>query len=331
MRLAAVLLMAVAATPPPAAAQTAAAATAASGGWTVPRTPDGQPDLQGVWDYRTATPLERPAEFAGKEFLTDQEIAGYERRAAARDDGRPPDDPRSDPSVHPPWWLDYGRSVVGTRRSSLVVEPPDGRIPPLTADAQKRAADRRAVSRGRGPADSPEDRTLWERCITRGLPEGMLPAGYNNNVQFLQTPGYVVIVSEMIHDARIVPIDGRPHAPAAIRSWLGDSRGRWEGNTLVVETMNFSPKTNFRGAGENLRLTERFTRIDRGTIEYRFTVDDPKTWTRPWSAEIPLMQTEGPLYEYACHEANYGLAHILSGARYTEKEAARAPAADPRR
>src|SRR6187455_1524983 len=186
MRLAAVLLMAVAATPPSAAAQTAAAATAASSGWTVPRTPDGQPDLQGVWDYRTATPLERPAQFAGKEFLTDQEIAEYERRAAARDDGRPPDDARSDPSVHPPWWLDYGRSVVATRRSSLIVEPSDGRVPPLTAEAQKRAADRRAATRGRGPADSPEDRTLWERCITRGLPEGMLPAGYNNNVQVVQ-------------------------------------------------------------------------------------------------------------------------------------------------
>jgi len=289
MRLAAVLLMAVAATPPSAAAQTAAAATAASSGWTVPRTPDGQPDLQGVWDYRTATPLERPAEFTGKEFLTDREIADYERRAAARDDGRPPDDPRSDPSVHPPWWLDYGRSVVGTRRSSLVVEPADGRIPPLTADAQKRAADRRAASRERGPADSPEDRTLWERCITRGLPEGMLPAGYNNNVQFLQTPGYVVIVSEMIHDARIVPIDGRPHAPPAVRSWLG--------------------------------LTERFTRIDRDTIEYRFTVDDPGTWARPWTVTFPLVKSEGAIYEYACHEANYGLQNILKNARATESGA----------
>ena len=316
----AVLLMAVVALPGPAAAQNAAA-TAGNAGWVVPRTPDGQPDLQGVWDYRTATPLERPAQFAGKEFLTDQEIAEYERRAAARDDGRPPDDARSDPSVHPPWWLDYGRSVVGTRRSSLVVEPPDGRIPALTADAQKRAADRRAASRGRGPADAPEDRSLWERCITRGLPEGMLPAGYNNNVQFVQTPGYVVIASEMIHDARIVPIDGRAHAPSAIRSWLGDSRGRWEGNTLVVETTNFSAKTNFRGAGENLRLIERFTRIDRDTIEYGFTVDDPGTWTRPWTVTFPLVRSDGAMYEYACHEANYGLQNILKNARATEPAA----------
>jgi hypothetical protein len=313
---AAVLLAAVVVMPAAATAQTAAAA--GNAGWVVPRTPDGQPDLSGVWDYRTATPLERPAQFAGKEFLTDQEIAEYERRAASRDDGRPPDDPRSDPSVHPPWWLDYGRNVVATRRSSLIVDPPDGRIPPLTADAQGKAAERRAASKGRGPADSPEDRTLWERCITRGLPEGMLPAGYNNNVQFLQTPAYVVIVSEMIHDARIVPIDGRPHAPAVIRSWLGDSRGRWEGNTLVVETTNFSPKTNFRGASENLRLIERFTRIDRDTIEYRFTVEDPSTWERPWTVTFPLVKSDGQMYEYACHEANYGLQNILKNARVAE-------------
>jgi hypothetical protein len=315
----AVLLTAVVAWPGPATAQNAAAP--GNAGRALPRTPDGQPDLQGVWDYRTATPLERPAQFAGKEFLTDQDIAEYERRAAARDDGRPPDDARSDPSVHPPWWLDYGRSVVATRRSSLVVEPADGRIPALTADAQKRAADRRAATRGRGLADSPEDRSLWERCITRGLPEGMLPAGYNNNVQFVQTPGYVVVTSEMIHDARIVPIDGRGHAPSAIRSWLGDSRGRWEGNTLIVETTNFSPKTYCRGASENLRLTERFTRIDRDTIEYRFTVDDPGTWTRPWTVTFPLVRSDGAMYEYACHEANYGLGNILKNARATERAA----------
>ena len=300
------------ATPPPAATASGAA------GWVMPRTPDGQPDLQGVWDYRTATPLERPPEFAAKAFLTDQEIADYERRAAAREDGRPPDDPRSDPSVHPPWWLDYGRQVVSTRRSSLVVDPGDGRIPALTAQAQHRATERRAASRGRGPADSPEDRTLWERCITRGLPEGMLPAGYNNNVQFVQTPAYVVIISEMIHDARIVPIDGRPHAPASIRSWLGDSRGRWEGDTLVVETTNFSPKANFRGASENLRLVERFTRTDQRTIDYRISVEDPTTWVRPWTISFPLARSDDQIYEYACHEANYGLRNILKNARIAE-------------
>ena len=228
-----------------------------------------------------------------------------------------------DPSVHPPWWLDYGRQVVSTRRSSLVVDPHDGRIPALTAQAQHRAAERRAASRARGPADSPEDRTLWERCITRGLPEGMLPAGYNNNVQFVQTPAYVVIISEMIHDARIVPIDGRPHAPASIRSWLGDSRGRWEGDTLVVETTNFSPKANFRNASDNLRLVERFTRTDQRTIDYRISVEDATTWVRPWTVSFPLAKSEGQIYEYACHEANYGLQNILKNARAAETDALR--------
>jgi hypothetical protein len=308
----------------PAAAQPAGGGSGTSS-WVMPRTPDGQPDLQGVWDYRTATPLERPAEFAGKEFLTDQEIADYERRAAAREDGRPPDDPRTDPSVHPPWWLDYGRRVVATRRSSLIIDPPDGRIPAQTAGALKRAAERRAASGGRGPADSPEDRTLWERCITRGHPEGMLPAGYNNNIQVVQTPGYVVIVSEMIHDARVIPIDGRPHAPAVIQSWLGDSRGRWDGATLVVETRNFTSKSAFRGASEHLRLTERFTRLDADTIDYRFTVEDPTTWTRPWTVSFPLVRSDARIYEYACHEGNYGLQHILKNARAAEQGAPRKP------
>jgi hypothetical protein len=293
----------------------AGASPAAARSWTPPRTPDGQPDLQGVWDYRTATPLERPRELGSREFLTDEEIAAFEKRAAEREDGRPPDDARSDPSVHPVWWLDYGKRTVGTRRSSLIVEPSDGRIPPLTAQAQKRAADRRQERAGRGPADGPEDRSLWERCITRGLPEGMLPAGYNNNVQFVQTPGYVVIFTEMIHDARIVPLDGRPHLPRRLGSWLGDSRGRWDGDTLVVETTNFSGRANFRGSSEHLKLTERFTRVSDRTIEYRFTVEDPTTWAAPWSVTFPLSKSDGPMYEYACHEGNYGLRHILVNAR----------------
>jgi hypothetical protein len=287
--------------------------------WTLPRTPDGQPDLQGVWDYRTATPLERPRELGSREFLTDEEIAAFERRAVEREDGRPPEDARSDPSVHPVWWLDYGKRVVGTRRSSLIVEPADGRVPPLTAEGQKRAAARRQDRAGRGPADAPEDRSLWERCITRGLPEGMLPAGYNNNVQFVQTPGYVVIVTEMIHDARIVPLDGRPHLPDGLRSWLGDSRGRWDGDTLVVETTNFSGRANFRGSSDDLTLTERFTRVSDQTIEYRFTVEDPTTWAVPWSVTFPLTKSDGPIYEYACHEGNYGLRNILSNARALDR------------
>ncbi len=288
--------------------------------WTVPRMPDGHPDLTGVWDYRTATPLERPAEFAGKEFLTDAEIADYERRARERPDGRNPDDPRTDPSVQAPDWLDYGKQMVASRRSSLVVDPKDGRIPPLTPEAQARAATRRAETRNRGAADNPENRSTWERCITRGLPEGVLPAGYNNNIEIFQAPGYVVLLMEMIHDARIVPLDGRPHLPGGARQWMGDSRGRWEGDTLVVDTVNFSEKANFRGAAEGLHLVERFTRVAADRIDYRFTVEDPSTWTRPWTVELPLVKSDGLVYEYACHEGNHGLANILSQARTAERK-----------
>jgi len=289
--------------------------------WTAPKTSDGHPDLQGVWDYRTVTPLERPPQFAGKAFLTDQEVADYERRAAARTDGRPPDDPRTDPSVQPPEWLDYGKKMVGGNRSSLIVDPPDGRIPPLTREAQEKAAARRAEARNRGAADDPELRTTWERCITRGLPEGVLPAGYNNNIQIFQSPGYVVIVMEMIHDARIIPLDGRPHLPKGSGQWMGDSRGHWDGNTLVVDTVNFSEKANFRGSAEGLHLVERFTRTSATTIDYRFTVDDPATWTKPWTVALPLVSNDGEIYEYACHEGNRGLANILSQARSAERSA----------
>ena len=293
--------------------------------WTPPRTPDGQPDLQGIWDYRSATPLERPAQFAGRETMTAEEVADYERRAAEREDGRPPDDPRTEQSVHAAWWLDYGKTVVKTRRTSLIVDPPDGKIPPLTAEGQQRLDARRAAARSHGPADSYENRSLWERCLTRGVPEGMLPAGYNNNMKLVQTPGYVVIFTEMIHDARIVPLDGRPHDSPTIRKWMGDSRGHWEGNTLVVDTVNFTDKTNFRGSGANLHVIERFTRVDADTLEYRFTVDDPTTWTRSWTVAFPMVKTPGPMYEYACHEANYGLVGILAGARAEEKAAVKKP------
>ena len=297
----------------------------------VPRTADGRPDLQGIWDYRTLTPLERPREFAGKEFFTDEEAAAYERRAELRPDGRPPDDERSLPSVHPVWWLDYGKKLSGSRRTSLVVDPPDGRVPPLTAEAQARAAAARQARALRGPADGAEDRSLWERCVTRGLPEGMLPSGYNNFVQFVQTPGHVVILSEMIHDARIIPIipiipigpigplGGRPHAPSAVTGWMGVSRGRWEGDTLVVETTNFSSRANFRGSSSRLRLTERFTRTDRDTLGYEFTVEDATTWTRPWTVAWSMTRSADPIYEYACHEGNYGLKHILLNARAAAK------------
>jgi hypothetical protein len=287
----------------------------------LPRTPDGHPDLQGVWDFRSATALERPQRFAGREFMTPEEVVSYEQEALEREDGRPPDDGRTELSVHAVWWLDYGKKVVGSRRTSLIVDPPDGRIPPLTPEAQKRNAERRAAAKTHGPADSYEDRSLQERCITRGLPEVTLPGPYNNNMQIVQTPGYVMIFTEMIHDARVVPTDGRPHNSANVRSWMGDSRGRWDGDTLVVDTINFTDRTNFRGSGQNLHLVERFTRIDADTVEYRFTLDDPTTWTKPWTVAYPIVTSDGPIYEFACHEGNYGLRGILSGARYEEKAA----------
>jgi hypothetical protein len=290
--------------------------------WTPPKTADGQPDLQGVWNTATITPFERPADLAGKEFFTAEEAAAYEKQvldqnnADRRDGGAAADVGRA----YNEFWRDRGRPV-STRRTSLIVEPPDGRIPPLTPEAQTRAA-ARAEYRKLHPADGPEDRPLAERCLlwaAAGPP--MLPVGYNSNYQIVQSPGYVVILIEMIHDARIIPLDGRPHLPSGVRQWLGDSRGRWEGNTLVVETTNFSDKTAVRGASENMRLVERFSRISDETILYEFTVEDPSSFTRPWKAEIPMTKTEEPLFEYACHEGNYGLANILAVARAEEAAA----------
>jgi hypothetical protein len=292
--------------------------------WTPPRTADGQPDLQGVWTNSTLTPLERPAEFAGKPFFTEAEAAQYEKQLAEannsdrRDGGAGIDVGRA----YNNFWFERGTKVVPSRRTSLIIDPPDGRIPPLTADAQKRAA-ARAESRRLHPADGPEDLGLPTRCLlwpVAGPP--MLPGGYNNNYQIVQAPGYVMILVEMIHDARIIPLDGRPHLPKNVRSWMGDSRGRWEGNTLVVETTNFTDKTNFRGSSENLRLIERFTRTDPDQIMYRFTVEDATAFVRPWTAELPMKKIPGPVYEYACHEGNYGLEGILSGTRAEEKKAA---------
>jgi hypothetical protein len=288
---------------------------------TLARTADGHVDLQGIWDFRSATPLERPARFAGREFMTPEEVVEYERLALAREDGRPPDDGRSldEQSVHPVWWLDYGKTVVKTARTSLIVDPPDGRMPPQTADARARLAARRAEARTHGPADSYENRSLQERCITRGLPEVMLPGPYNNNVQIVQSPGYVMLMTEMIHDARIIPFKAA-HADSGIRPWMGDSIARWDGKTLVIDTINFSEKTAFRGSSAALHLIERLTRIDADTIEYRFTIDDPKTWTKQWTGEYTWPATNERIFEYACHEANYAMGNILRGARLREKQ-----------
>jgi hypothetical protein len=294
----------------------------AVGSPTPARTAWGDPDLQGIWDFRSVTPMERPSELAGKEVLTDEEAAGFEQETVKRnnqdrrDGGAEADNARA----YNDFWMDRGTKVVGTKRTSLVVDPPDGKIPPLTEEAQKRAKARTA-QRDR-PAVGPEDRSLGERCIL-GFNVGppMAPSAYNNNVQLFQAPGYVVIFNEMVHDARIVPLDGRPHVPQHIRLWSGDARGRWEGNTLVVETTNLRDETNFRGASRDMHLVERFTRVDAETLLYEFTIDDPKTWTRPWTAAIPMRFTEGPIFEYACHEGNHGMVGILAGARADEKAA----------
>jgi len=299
-----------------------ATVSAAGQKWTPPQTPWGHPDLQGLWTNATVTPFERPAELAGKPVLTEQEAAEFEKRfAQARDaDRRVGTGTDADVALaYNQFWYDRGTKVVGSRRTSLVVDPPDGKVPALTAEGQ-RLADARASARRQRPADGPEDRPLAERCIlwpTAGPP--MTPVGYNNNYQIFQTPDHVAILIEMIHDVRIIPLDGKPHASPDIRQWLGDSRGRWQGNTLVVTTTNFTDKTNFRGADANLRLTERFTRVSADTINYEFTVDDPTAFTRPWTAIVPMTKTEGPLFEYACHEGNYGMTNLLKGARAAEQ------------
>ena len=288
--------------------------------WTPPRTAWGDPDLQGIWDFRTLTPFERPSELAGQEVWTDEEAAALEQIAERF---------RVNKFLNITFLEPTGLQLTEDRRTSLIVDPPDGTLPPLTPEAQERLTAMLAARRR--PAHGPEDRNVVERCIvgeTNGAPliPGSTLAGitFNHNVQLFQTPGYVVLLNEMNHDARIVPLDGRPHVGQDIRLWLGDSRGRWEGNTLVVDTMNFNDtlpglpvvlrRWGWRGGSET-HLVESFTRVDADTITYEFTVDDPMTFTRPWSAALPMRRTEGPVFEYACHEGNYGLAGMLSGAR----------------
>lgn len=289
--------------------------------WTPPKTAWGDPDLQGYWTNTTTTPLQRPAELKDKAVLTDEELAAREKLVQDRSNQDAPPS-AGNPGTYNEFWYERGRL---NRRTSLITDTPDGRLPPLTDAARKRIEDER---RGRGPADSWTDRSAYERCITRSLPGAMMPGFYNHNYQILQTPDYVVIHVEMIHDARIIPIGNkRAPLPSTIRQWMGSSRGHWEGNTLVVETTNFNDNVREQGliafsTGANLRLVERFTRTDAETIDYEFTVSDPTFYTRPWTASIPMAQFEGPIFEYACHEGNHGLAGILSGARAEEKAAA---------
>ena len=285
--------------------------------WAVSRTADGHPDLQGVWDYRTMTPLERPSSLADQPFFTPEEAAAYERESVARrnKDRRIEDGLTAQADVasaYNEFWWDYGKALSDLR-TSLIVDPPDGRVPALTAEAAAAAATRREARRGRGPTPGPENRSLWERCLTLGVPR--LSGAYNNNIQLFQAGDHVVILNEMIHDARIIPLDGRPPVDPKIRQWLGDSRGRWDGDTLVVETTNFTDKTSFRGARENLQLTERFTRIHHDALLYEVTVEDPTTFERGWTFALPMNRNDGLVYEYACNEGNYGMVNLLRGAR----------------
>jgi len=289
-----------------------------------PRTPDGQPDLQGIWNNATLTPLERPAELAGKKVFTPAEAKAYENLSLEQNDrDRRGGDKATDlAGAYNQAWFDRGTKVVQTLRTSLIVDPADGKIP-YSAEGLKRMAAAAEYARAH-PADGPESLGLQNRCLwwgTGGPP--MLPGPYNSNYQILQTPGYVAIVVEMIHDVRIIPLDRRPHLPAGVRQWMGDARGHWEGNTLVVETTNLTGKSHFRGATEKMRLLERFTRTDANTLNYEFTVEDPATFTKPWSGLVPMTKSAGPIYEYACHEGNYAIPGILGGARAQETAAAK--------
>ena len=296
-----------------------------------PRTPWGHPDLQGIWDNHSITPMERPARFAGREFLTSQEVAELEKRAVDEntDEARFSDKERDVEAAYNDFWWDRATTVVKTHRTSLIIDPPDGKIPPLVSEAQDRQGEvelRRRPLRatggfeaGRG-ADSWFDRSLWERCITQGLPR-VSTVAYNSNIRIVQSPDRVVILYEMIHEARIIPLDNSPHLTPRVRQWLGDARGRWEGDTLVVDTTNFTDKTNFRGSTSGFHMIERFKRIDPDALEYQVTFDDPTTWTKPWTAANTWRKSRGQIFEYACHEGNYGMFGILSGGREEDQAA----------
>jgi hypothetical protein len=305
-------------TPAIAAAQAKPAAPASAAAAPVPKTPWGDPDLQGTWDYRTITPLERSRDLGTREFYTEEEAKALEARAGRRMDG-PPE--KIQPGLtHAQYATDPGRYVADGNRTSLIIDPPDGRIPPLTAEGRARQA--RAPSRNSAVNASWLDRGNQERCITYGLPSASLPTLYNNNIQIVQAPGTAVIVHEMIHEARVIPLDGRPRLNDNVRGWIGDSRGRWEGDTLVVETTNFNGKNSYRGSTTGLHLVERYTRVGTDRLELRLTVSDPTTWERPWTVLLPMRPTEGEIIEYACHEHNQSMVNILEVARDAEKAAA---------
>jgi hypothetical protein len=286
--------------------------------WSVPRTPWGTPDLQGIWNYGTMTPLERPPQWAGKAVLTPAEAEAYEKQTVER---------RGDNTAvtaGPDWW-ELENNVLKNRRTSLIVDPVDGRLPSTTAEYQARTAAGRGRGRGGAPLQDPENLALQDRCIAwPAASPPYQPTVYNNNIQIVQTVNHIVLLSEMIHTARIVRMDGSPHG--ALRSWYGDSRGRWDGNTLVVDTINFNGRLNFRGTGQDLHLIERFTRTGAGTLEYHYTIDDSSVWTNPWTVRLDMTRIQGPVHEFACHEGNaISMVGALKGARLVEQEATGSP------
>jgi hypothetical protein len=301
----------------PAAARTSAAAASA-----IPRTAEGKPDMQGYWTNQTFTPLERPAQFKDKAFFTAEEAAAWAKRGLDNVADQPRrDEVKSDADIHydDAIWMLEGYAKGAMLRTSIITDPADGRIPALTPEGQKRAQQRAAARKSVGPFDSAQARGLSERCIYwahEGPP--LLPTGYNSNLQIVQAPQNFVVIPEMMPVARVVPLDNRPKVGPAVRAYRGDSRGRWDGDTMVIETTNYSEKTAWRGASENLKVTERFTMVNRDTIRYQFTVEDPSTWSQPWSGDYEMTRIDGPIFEYACHEGNYGIVNILRGARLAE-------------
>ncbi|HXD15759.1 MAG TPA: hypothetical protein VN654_02010 [Vicinamibacterales bacterium] len=288
------------------------------------KTPWGDPDLQGTWSNQTLTPLERPRQFADKPVLTEAEAAAYEKQLvdAGNVDNRNPGTVQDVNLAYNQVWWDRGNKIVADRRTALIVDPPDGRIPALTSAAQKRRDEDRSASDNEKSAASWLDFDVYSRCIIRSaLPR--LSTGYNNNYEIVQAPGVVAIVQEQMHETRMIPLGNAPHLPSDVRQWLGDSRGHWDGNTLVVETTNFTDEgrgSTFQYATKNMKLVERFTRTSDRTIDYQFTVSDPETWTRPWTAKLPWNRIDGLIYEYACHEGNVGLEHMLSAARAADRK-----------
>ena len=331
-RLLTVLVVAATFAAMPVLAQTtgpAAAKPNPAAAWKMPRTPEGKPNFEGDWVNNTFTPLERPAELKGKEFFTAEEAKAYAERAIARQKAQPADNIHYDDFI----WMNEStlRSVTGAR-TSIIVEPADGRLPPVNAEGKLRAQQRAAARKAQGAStDRVQNRALSERCIIwshEGPP--MMPVGYNANIKIVQSADTIVIIQEMTHNTRVIPLVPTPKLGETFRHWSGDSRGWWEGDTLVVQTTNYNDEVAWRGASRNLKVIERFELADAETIRYQFTVEDKATWDIPWKGEIAIKKADGEIWEYACHEGNYGIRNILNAARVEEAAAAAAAASTPR-